>query len=216
MRDARTSAGLGERCEIHGCSLTFYSSKEQGYKCLSCLINSSDVKYIDKSYIASLDKFNEIKTYTEAAITKNRDAMHDLGRWKDDVRDMVMRVRGQFIRFIDEFTLQLKSNQVDIENTPSMKEFIGEDRRQEYRLRNLEEKHAAISKIIETIEETPRHQKAAAVKSNGEEMQRLEQEVTVCETEIKEQRKKIQKVMHSTIDLESLSTQIFGQFFKFI
>ena len=94
---------------------------------------------------------------TETAITENRDSMHDLGRWKDDIRDMVMRVRAQFLRFIDEFTLQLKKNQIDIENDPAMKEFIGEDRRQEYRLRNLEEKHTAIMKIIETVEETPRH-----------------------------------------------------------
>lgn len=105
MRDNRTSAGLGERCAIHGCALTFYSSKEQGYKCLSCLINGADVKYIDKSYIASMDKFNEIRAMTETAITENRDSMHDLGRWKDDIRDMVMRVRAQFLRFIDEFTL---------------------------------------------------------------------------------------------------------------
>jgi anaerobic ribonucleoside-triphosphate reductase len=34
---------LGERCDIHGAGLNFYSSKEQGFKCLSCLINKEDV-----------------------------------------------------------------------------------------------------------------------------------------------------------------------------
>ena len=38
-----------------------------------------------------------------------------------------------------------------------MKEFIGEDRRQEYRLKNLQEKHSKISQIIEEVEKTPRH-----------------------------------------------------------
>ena len=38
-----------------------------------------------------------------------------------------------------------------------MKDFIGEDRRQEYRLKNLEEKHTNMSQIIESIENTPRH-----------------------------------------------------------
>lgn len=38
-----------------------------------------------------------------------------------------------------------------------MRDFIGEDRRQEYRLKNLQEKHAAISEIISAIENTPRH-----------------------------------------------------------
>lgn len=59
---------LGEKCEIHGVGLNFYSSKEQGFKCLSCLISKEDVQYIDKSYISSLEKYNEIRERTEQAI----------------------------------------------------------------------------------------------------------------------------------------------------
>ena len=59
------SMNLGEKCEIHGCGLNFYSSKEQGFKCLSCLISKEDVQYIDKSYIAQLDKYNEIRDRTQ-------------------------------------------------------------------------------------------------------------------------------------------------------
>ena len=80
--------------------------------------------------------------------------------WKDDIREMVMRVRTQYLKFVDEFTIQLKKNLIDIESQALMKDFIGEDRRQEYRLKTLEEKHSEISKIIEVIENTPRHQKA--------------------------------------------------------
>ena len=65
VKDNRTSQGLGERCPIHGCGLNFFSSKEQGFKCLSCLINADDVQYIDKSYIGSLEKFNEVRERTE-------------------------------------------------------------------------------------------------------------------------------------------------------
>ena len=64
----RTSTGLGERCPIHGCGLNFFSSKEQGFKCLSCLINRDDVQYIDKSYIGSLEKFNTVREKTQKAI----------------------------------------------------------------------------------------------------------------------------------------------------
>ena len=140
-REARTSQGLGERCPIHGCGLNFYSSREQGYKCLSCLINSNDVQYIDKSYIASLDKFNEVREFTERAIETNGDAQHELAWWKDDIRDMIMRVRERFLSFIDEYTQTLKKQLNDIESTSEMKDFIGEDRRQEYRLKNLQDKH---------------------------------------------------------------------------
>ena len=115
-RENRTSSGLGERCAIHGCGLNFYSSKEQGFKCLSCLINKDDVKYIDKSYIESMERFHEIREKTEKAILENREAKGDLGRWKGDIRDMVMRVRTQFIKIIDEFANTLKKSLIDIDS----------------------------------------------------------------------------------------------------
>lgn len=71
-----------------------------------------------------------------------------------------------------------------------MKGFYGEDRRQEYRLKNLQDKHEQICKIITAIEDTPRHQKANAVRSYSEQMQRLEQEVILCTKEITEQSNK--------------------------
>lgn len=215
-REMRTSGGLGERCEIHGCGLNFYSSKEQGFKCLSCLINKEDVQYIDKSYLASLDKFNEVREFTKQAILDNDEAQSDLGKWKEDIRDMIMRVREQFLCFIDEYTQTLKQQLNDIEQQADMRDFIGEDRRQEYRLKNLQEKHEAISEIISAIENTPRHQKANAVRDYSDQMQRLESEVTLCNNEITEQRQKIKKAMQKTVNLESLSTRVFGQFYSYI
>ena len=97
-----------------------------------------------------------------------------------------------------------------------MRDFIGEDRRQEYRLKNLQDKHEAISEIISAIESTPRHQKANAVRDYSDQMQRLESEVTLCNNEITEQRQKIKKAMQKTVNLESLSTRVFGEFFTYI
>ena len=99
------------------------------------------MQYIDKSYIASLDKFNEVREGTERAIETNWDAQHELAWWKDDIRDMIMRVRQRFLGFIDEYTQTLKKQLIDIECSSEMKDFIGEDRRQEYRLKNLQDKH---------------------------------------------------------------------------
>lgn len=88
-REARASIAQGERCNIHGSSLNFWSSKDQAFKCLQCLISKEDVQYIDKSYIASMEKFNELRERTEHAIKSNEDAKADVARWRDDVRDMV-------------------------------------------------------------------------------------------------------------------------------
>ena len=80
---------------------------------------------------------------------ENAEAVRDFGTWKEDIRDMIMRVREQFLNFIDEFTMTLKKQLDDIEKSKEMKEFVGEDRRQEYRLKNLEDKHKEISDIID-------------------------------------------------------------------
>ena len=51
-----------------------------------------------------------------------------MARWKDDVRDMVMRVRADYVSIIDEFALQLKQNIINICEHTVMKEYADEDR----------------------------------------------------------------------------------------
>ena len=40
--------------------------------------------------------------------------------------------------------------------------------------------------------------------------------MNVCETEIRERRTKIHKAMKQTVNLDSLSTKIYGQFYNFL
>ena len=47
-------------------------------------------------------------------------------------------------------------------------------------------------------------------------MQRLEQEVNHCKKEVEDQREKLAQAMKQSVDLESLSTKIFGQFLNFV
>lgn len=63
----------------------------------------------------------------ENAVIENFEASNDIGRWRDDLREMVMRVRNNFVSFIDEFSLQLKRNLLDMEANPTMSEFLNED-----------------------------------------------------------------------------------------
>ena len=65
------------------------------------------------------------------------------------MREMVIRVRNNFVSFIDEFSLQLKRNLVNIDTNASFAEYINEDRKQDQRLKTLEEKHHQMNTIIE-------------------------------------------------------------------
>ena len=60
--------------------------------------------FVDKSYKARLEKFNQIRFMTERAVRENRGMCHTIADWKDDIRDMLLRVREQLCQFIDMFT----------------------------------------------------------------------------------------------------------------
>ena len=138
-----------------------------------------------------MEKFNELRERTEHAIKSNEDAKADVARWRDDVRDMVQRVRGKYMTFIDDYARQLKENFLDIGAHPVMKEFVEEDRDQDKRLKHLQEKHQQITDIIAQIEDTPRHMKATVVRTVTERMKELDGEMTLVWQKIIMQRQKV-------------------------
>ena len=91
-------------CGDHGMPLNFWQEKEQAYACIKCLIDEEEVHFVDKSYTASLAKFNQIKLMTEQVVNENKGMPHTIADWKDDIRDMLLRVREQLCQFIDMFT----------------------------------------------------------------------------------------------------------------
>ena len=95
-----------------------------------------------------MEKFDELRERTERAIKTNEDARADISRWRDDVRDMVQRVRSKYMTFVDDFARQLKQNFLNIEEHPVMKDFVEEDKDQEKRVNHLREKHEQITEII--------------------------------------------------------------------
>jgi len=88
-----------------------------------------------------MELFNQIRVKTENAIKENEGAVNDVGRWREDIRDMVMRVRSNFIAFIDEFVAHLNKNLIDVRKQPHIKDFVQEDTHQEARLKVLKRKH---------------------------------------------------------------------------
>ena len=91
-------------CSDHGMPLNFWQEKEQAYACIKCLIDEEEVHFVDKSYYMSLEKFKQIKLMTEKVVEENKGMPHTIADWKDDIRDMLLRVREQLNQFIDMFT----------------------------------------------------------------------------------------------------------------
>ena len=58
-------------CPVHELPLNFWSSGEEIYKCIKCLINEKEVHFVDHSYKSQLERFKEIKVMTETVMEEN-------------------------------------------------------------------------------------------------------------------------------------------------
>ena len=67
---------------------------------------------------------------TENFVKENRGMTHTIADWKDDIRDMLLRVREQLCQFIDMFTHKFIRQISKIEHErQELSAFVGEDRR---------------------------------------------------------------------------------------
>lgn len=106
--------------------------------------------------------------------------------WKEDIRDLILRVRTQMIAFIDNFTNRIIKQIARIEvDKRDVAAVSGEDRRQEQRLDYLKQKMQRIEEIIRTIENTQPNLRANIVKGFSSEMSDLEQTIDVKDQEMK-------------------------------
>ena len=72
--------------------LNFWQEKEKSYACIKCLIDEDSVHFVDKSYESRLKRFRQIKKMTEKIAEENSCMPHTIADWKDDIRDMLLRV----------------------------------------------------------------------------------------------------------------------------
>lgn len=151
----------GASCPNHGLPLNFWQDKEQAYACIKCLIDEGEVHFVDKSYESRVKHFVKVKQKAEKALRENQHMKHSIADWKDDIRDMLLRVRDQLYNFIDMFTHKFIRQIGKIEyERPELKDFVGEDRRQATRLRSLEVNMERLLNILEQVDQTPPNHKA--------------------------------------------------------
>ena len=81
-------------CPEHDLPLNFWSDKDAMYNCIKCLIDEKEVHFVDHSYKGHLQRFKEIKTMTESAMEGNKFMPFMIKEWKEDIRDVLLRVRA--------------------------------------------------------------------------------------------------------------------------
>ena len=60
--------------------------------------------YIDKKYKNQLEEFEQIKAYTAKAIVENEPNISIIRKWKEGIRDTLVKVKNEYIEWIENFT----------------------------------------------------------------------------------------------------------------
>lgn len=139
-------------CVTHNAPATFYSKAEQKYKCLKCIVASEDLHYIDKKYKSQLEEFEQIKSYTAKAILENEPNISIIRRWKEGIRDTLVKVKNEYIEWIESFTNKFVKSLNKIEQSRELNPYVGEDKKQELRLIEMQTKYHEILKIFYKIQ----------------------------------------------------------------
>lgn len=85
-----------------------------------------------------------------------------------------MQVKQRYIEWIETFTNKFVKSLNKIEHSEQLNEFIGEDKRQELRLIDMQNKYKDILKIFYEIKMTEPDNKLTAIESKKQEMIRLQ------------------------------------------
>lgn len=90
-------------CDTHKAPAVFFSNKEDRYVCFKCLVSSEKLLYIDKSYKAEMEYFEQIKSIAVQAIKSNQVNLHIMRDWKYQIRTCLMKIKERFNASIDKF-----------------------------------------------------------------------------------------------------------------
>ena len=90
-------------CDTHKAPAVFFSNKEERYVCFKCLVSSEKLLYIDKSYKAEMEYFEQIKALAIIAIKTNQTNLNITKQWKYQIRQCLMKIKERFNASIDKF-----------------------------------------------------------------------------------------------------------------
>merc|ERR1712060_602632 len=103
-----------------------------------------------------------------------------------------------------------------IEQSRELISFVGEDKKQELRLIEIQNKYNEILKIFYEIQITKPDDKLVTIQSFRDEMLAIQQFVILKDKEIKKQAHRVDKASRETVDLDGLAQKIFGKYLKFL
>lgn len=131
--------------------------------------------YIDKKFKKEMEEFERIKELTADLIKSQSGKVDMMKHWRGEIRKILINVREQFIKWVDNFTHQFIKSLKDIDKGKELSDFQNIDSKLNRQLNDLRESYLAIIKVFTTISNSPVDQKVQTIDSHRKTMTELEQ-----------------------------------------
>ena len=153
---------------------------------------------------------------TAKAIVENQQHIKIIHKWKEGIRETLVKVKNEYIEWIKSFTNKFVESLNKVEQNRELISFVGEDKKQELRLIEIQNKYHEILKIFFKIQKTKPDDKLVTIQSFREDMLGIQQFVILKDKEIKKQAIRVDKASRETVDLDGLAIKIFSKYLKFL
>lgn len=120
-------------------------------------MTSSQLLYIDQSYVHEMEDFERIKNLTAEAVKSNIQNTTIIKSWKAKVRASLMEIRDQFNKYIEQFIELFGEKFKDVEFSKDLLEFRGEDKKLSQMVEDLQKKYVEILGIFNNISSKTAH-----------------------------------------------------------
>ena len=130
--------------------------------------------YIDKKFKIEMEEFERIKELTADLIKSQSGKVDMMRHWRGEIRKILINVREQFIKWVDNFTQQFIKSLKDIDKGKELTSFQHIDSRLNKQLNDLRESYLDIIKVFTTISNSPVDQKVQTIDSHRKTMTELE------------------------------------------
>lgn len=155
-----------------------------------------------------MEDFERIKELTAEAVKTNVKNTTIMRKWKQEVRQCLMRVRERFNDQIDKFVYQFSTIFKDVEMSNDLKEFKGEDKRLLSQVEELQKKYCEILRIFNNISTSSAQKRIQYIDNIKTYMKNVEKKVKEQDQVIKTRSRQLREAIDKIVSVDGFEQKM--------
>jgi gas vesicle protein len=165
---------------------------------------------LDDNYQKTIEEFDRIKQCTADAINQNAKRVNAMKSWKNDIRSTVMKVRDDFVSWVDGFTSQFIRSLKGIDGQGELADLGGFmiDATLRRMLEELRESYVRIMLVFTDVANMSIQEKIENLNKTKDTIKDLESLVKKQDYEIKTRVAQVKNAQYNTVALDQLEGKL--------